>query len=52
MNAYIERLLEKALNGNENEAQTATMRLLARAKNGLYEMTRPFTREEAHDRRA
>jgi predicted DNA-binding protein len=53
MNAYIERLLEKALNGSEDHARhMAAMRLLARAKDGLYEIRRPLTREEMHDRRA
>ncbi len=53
MNAYIEGLLEKALHGNVNDARrAATVRLLARAKEGLYEIARPLTREEAHDRRA
>lgn len=53
MNAYLERVLAKALNGTQDDAQhSAAMRLLTRAKEGLYSMERPLTREEAHGRRA
>jgi hypothetical protein len=53
MNAYLERVLAQALTGNQNEAERiAVTRLLARAKDGLYEMDRPLTREQAHDRNA
>ncbi|MGH9585305.1 MAG: toxin-antitoxin system HicB family antitoxin [Bryobacteraceae bacterium] len=53
MNAYLERVLAKALSGNRNSAQRiAAARLLMRAKDGLYEMDRPLTREEAHERHA
>ena len=53
MNAYLERVLAKALRGNQNEAERiAVTRLLARAKEGLYKMDRPLTREQAHDRDA
>jgi hypothetical protein len=53
MNAYLERVLAKALRGSKNDAQRMAMtRLLARAKDGLYKMDRPLTREEAHDRHA
>ena len=53
MNAYIERALVKALQGSQNDAQRlATARLLAHAHNGLYEIVRPLSREEAHDRNA
>ena len=53
MNAYLERVLAKALRGSQDDAQRlAAKRLLARAKDGLYEMDRPLSREEAHDRHA
>ncbi len=53
MNAYLERVLAKALRGTQNDAERlAATRLLGRAKEGLYEMDRPLTREQAHIRRA
>ena len=53
MNAYLERVLVKALRGSQDDEQRlAAMRLLARAKDGLYEMDRPLSREEAHNRHA
>jgi hypothetical protein len=53
MNAYIEHALMNALTADQSDARRlAAERLLARAKNGLYEMDRPLTREEAHDRYA
>jgi hypothetical protein len=53
MNAYLERLLARALNGDKDQAQQiAVKRLLTWAKDGLYEMDQPLTREEAHDRNA
>ena len=53
MNAYLERVLANALRVNQNEAERiAVTRLLARAKEGLYKMDRPLTREQAHDRDA
>lgn len=53
MNAYLERVLAKALSGNLDESQrAAARRLLAHAKDGVYEMHRPLTREQAHDRHA
>lgn len=53
MNAYLERVLAAALSGNRNDAREAAVaRLLAGAKEGLYDMDRPLKREEAHERHA
>ena len=53
MNAFLEHLLVRTLNGSQDDArQIAAARLLGRAKAGLYRMKRPLGREEAHDRRA
>jgi plasmid stability protein len=53
MNAYLERVLTKALNAEKHSAQQrAVRRLLTWAKEGLYEMDQPLTREQAHDRHA
>lgn len=53
MNAYLERVLSEALSGNRNNVRKAAVRrLLAQAKDGLYDMDRPLTREEAHRRHA
>ena len=52
MNAYLEDVLANALTESQNGAQAAAAaRLLGRAKEGMYEMDRPLTREEAHNRR-
>jgi len=51
IDAYLERVLAKALGESQDDAQrTAEKRLLALAKGGLYTMDRPLTREQAHDR--
>jgi plasmid stability protein len=53
MNAYLERLLAKALTGSKNDAQQMAMtRLMAQAKDGLYKLDQPLTREQAHNRHA
>ena len=53
MNVYLEGVLAKALTRSQTDGQCmAAMRLLARAKDGLYEMDRPLTREQAHGRYA
>ena len=53
MNAYLERVLAKALTGSKNDAQQMAMtRLMARAKDGLYKLDRPLAREEVHNRHA
>ena len=53
MNAYLERVLAKALSGDQDDIKRiAVTRLLARAKEGLYKMDRPLTREDVHDRHA
>ena len=53
MNAYLEQLLVRTLNGRQNDArQMVITRLLERAKHGVYEIKRPLSREEAHQRRA
>jgi hypothetical protein len=52
MNAYLERLLASVLDGGQNDAQQkAAKRLLERAKSGLYEIDKPLSRDEAHNRR-
>jgi hypothetical protein len=51
MNAYLEGLLTSALSRDKDRAQRVIgKRLRAWAKNGLYDLDQPLTREEAHDR--
>ena len=53
MNAYLERVLVKALMGNQDDAERqAAEQLLTWAKDGLYDMVQPLSREEAHNRNA
>ena len=53
MNAYIERALVKDLAGSQDDTQRqAAEQLFAWAKDGLYDMAQPLSREEAHDRHA
>ncbi|MGH9608383.1 MAG: hypothetical protein ACRD34_01810 [Bryobacteraceae bacterium] len=52
MNAYLEGLLAKTLDATRNDAKRmAAARLLERAKEGIYSLKQPLSREEAHDRR-
>lgn len=52
MNAYLEGLLAKTLDATRNDAKrTAAARLLERAKEGIYSLKQPLSREQAHDRR-